>query len=329
MGTKNQHAATYNLEKYLISITINGIYVRVELGGQLGYHIDVLACSTKNMTETLRLFQQLIIPTIQGLCHGVTLTESVLRSKCVKNLTPPRYRRSQFVHLQQLKEVLLTVPAESMYEYQHTWSSVHDGNRPILPSGFDFARDLLSDEDFREVLHRRYNDLYHLANELAVPMENTPEPPPADEPDSTVEASMLGIAKGVEAVLQRLKIIQQEIKDLKQEIQGLRYYEHRLLIELHRKVNYMVNYTVQLEERKLSGYTCCVNSEEKCMLSKIKWGMTAHGAHVWRHCVEGHVSASSMGAGIPRSGRSENEGNIKGRWERLWGEGIDFLNCRF
>ncbi|KAL5987976.1 hypothetical protein ACLOJK_035738 [Asimina triloba] len=282
MGTKNQHAATYNLEKYLISITINGIYVRVELGGQLGYHIDVLACSTKNMTETLRLFQQLIIPTIQGLCHGVTLTESVLRSECVKNLTPPRYQRSQFVHLQQLKEVLLTVPAESMYEYQHTWSSVHDGNRPILPSGFDFARDLLSDEDFREVLHRRYNDLYHLANELAVPMENTPEPPPADEPDSTVEASMLGIAKGVEAVLQRLKIIQQEIKDLKQEIQGLRYYEHRLLIELHRKVNYMVNYTVQLEERKVPNmfYFVQTDNYSRKLVTNLISGMTALRLHM-------------------------------------------------
>ncbi|KAL5987979.1 hypothetical protein ACLOJK_035741 [Asimina triloba] len=298
MGSKNQHAATYNLEKYLISITINGIYVRVELGGQLGYHIDVLACSTKNMTETLRLFQQLIIPTIQGLCHGVTLTESVLRSECVKNLTPPRYRRSQFVHLQQLKEVLLTVPAESMYEYQHTWSSVHDGNRPILPSGFDFARDLLSDEDFREVLHRRYNDLYHLANELAVPMENTPEPPPADEPDSTVEASMLGIAKGVEAVLQRLKIIQQEIKDLKQEIQGLRYYEHRLLIELHRKVNYMVNYTVQLEERKVPNmfYFVQTDNYSRKLVTNLISGMTALRLHMlceFRR--EMHVVEDQMG----------------------------------
>ncbi|KAJ0046346.1 hypothetical protein Pint_03978 [Pistacia integerrima] len=58
MALKNQHGATYNLEKYLISININGIYVRVELGGQLGYYIDVLACSTKNLTETLRLIHQ-------------------------------------------------------------------------------------------------------------------------------------------------------------------------------------------------------------------------------------------------------------------------------
>ncbi|KAE8704321.1 hypothetical protein F3Y22_tig00110458pilonHSYRG00509 [Hibiscus syriacus] len=42
-----------SLEKYLIAININGIHIRVELGGQLGYYIDILACSTKNLTETL------------------------------------------------------------------------------------------------------------------------------------------------------------------------------------------------------------------------------------------------------------------------------------
>ncbi|XP_058081718.1 protein TORNADO 1 [Magnolia sinica] len=298
MGSNNQHAATYSLEKYLISITINGIYVRVELGGQLGYYIDVLACSTKNMTETLRLFQQLIIPTIQGLCHGVTLTESVLRSECIRNLTPPRFRKTQFVSLQQLKQALLTVPADSMYDYQHTWSSVSDGNRPILPSGFDFARDLLSDEDFREVLHRRYHDLYHLAAELAVPLENTHDPPAEDEPDSTVEPSVAGIAKGVEAVLQRLKIIQQEIKDLKQEIQGLRYYEHRLLIELHRKVNYMMNYSVQLEERKVPNMFYFVQTENysRKLVTNIISGMTALRLHMlceFRR--EMHVVEDQMG----------------------------------
>lgn len=94
MALKNQHGATYSLEKYLISININGIYIRIELGGQLGYYIDVLACSTKNLTETLRLIHQLIIPAIQSLCHGVTLTESVMRPECVQNLTPPQVQES-------------------------------------------------------------------------------------------------------------------------------------------------------------------------------------------------------------------------------------------
>ncbi|KAF9622851.1 hypothetical protein IFM89_034981 [Coptis chinensis] len=266
-GSKNQHVATYGLEKYLITITINGIYIRVELGGQLGHYIDVLACSTKNLTEILRLFQQLIIPTIQNLCHGVTLRESILRPECVKNLTAPRYRKTQFVPLQQLKQSVLSVPADSMYDYQHTWGPVSDGGRPILQSGFDFARDLLSDDDFREVLHRRYNDLYHLAVELAVPLENSPDGPDQltqvqDEADSAVEPTFDGIAKGVEAVLQRLKIIEQEIRDLKMEIQGLRYYEHRLLTELHYKVNYLVNFNVQIEERK-KYQTCSILSRQR------------------------------------------------------------------
>ncbi|XP_068641891.1 protein TORNADO 1 [Aristolochia californica] len=280
LGSKNQPGATYSLEKYLISININGIYIRVELGGQLGHFIDVLACSTKNQTEILRLFRQLLIPTIQGMCQGITLTESIIRPQCVQNLIPPRYRKTQFVPLQQLKEALLTVPADSMYEYQHTWSSVSDGGRSILPSGFDFARDLLSEDDFHEILHRRYNDLYHLAIELEVPLENT-QNPPEDEHDSSVDPSLSGIAKGVEAVLQRLKIIETEIKDLKQEIQGLRYYEHRLLIELHRKVNHIANFSVQLEERKVPHMFYFVRTENytRRLVTNIVSGMMALRLH--------------------------------------------------
>ncbi|XAR56764.1 hypothetical protein NMG60_11037351 [Bertholletia excelsa] len=300
MGLKNQHGATYSLEKYLISININGIHVRVELGGQLGYYIDVLACSTHNLTETLRLLHQLIIPTIHSLCHGITLTENVLRPECVRNLIPPRYRKTQSVPLQQLKEVLLSVPADSIYDYQHTWGSVSDSSKPILSPGFDFARDLLSDDDFREVLHRRYHDLYNLAVELQVPPENKP-----DEQDQSqsagadkVDPTFGGIAKGVEAVLQRLKIIEQEIRDLKQEIQGLRYYEHRLLMELHRKVNYLVNYNVQLEERKVPNMFYFVRTDNytRRLVTNLISGMTAIRLHMLcEYRQELHVVEDQMG----------------------------------
>ncbi|XP_008778807.3 protein TORNADO 1 [Phoenix dactylifera] len=284
LRSKNQLGATYSLEKNLISIIINGIHVRVELGGQLSYYIDILACSTKNVSEILRLFRQLIIPTIQNLCPAITLIESVIRPDCVKCLIPPRFRKSQSVPLQQLKQALLSMPADSMYDYQHTWSSAVDNNRLILQSGFDYARNLLSDEDFREVLHRRYYDLHHLAIELAVPFEKADEPPPVviNDPEHTVEPSLSGIAKGVEQVLQRLKIIEQEIKDLKQEIQGLRYYEHRLLIELHRKVDYLVNYNIQLEERKIPHmfYFVQVQNYSKVLVTRLFSGMRALRLHM-------------------------------------------------
>ncbi|XP_047938746.1 protein TORNADO 1 [Salvia hispanica] len=263
MELKNQYGASYTLEKYLIVININGIHVRVELQGELGYSIDVLACSTKSTTEMLRLFQQLIIPAIQNLCLGITMMEYVIRSECVKNLIPPRNRRNQFVPLQQLKRALLSVPADSIYDYHHTWDPIVDSGSQILGPGFDLARDLLSDDDFREVLHSRYHDLYNLAMELQVPEENSTEHRTAasEEIASSVDPTFVGIAKGVEAVLQRLKIIEQEIRDVKQEIQGLRYYEHRLLIELHRKVNYLVNYNTQVEERKTPNMFYFVRTE--------------------------------------------------------------------
>ncbi|GAV86849.1 hypothetical protein CFOL_v3_30275 [Cephalotus follicularis] len=302
MALNNQIGATYSLEKHLISINVNGIYIRVELGGQLGYYIDVLACSTKNLTETLRLIQQLIIPAILSICHGVTLNENIMRPECVHNLTPPRYRKTQSVSLQQLKQVLLSVPAESMYEYQHTWSPVSDYGRPVLTAGFDFARDLLSDEDFREVLHRRYHDLYNLAVELQVPPEDNPDAQDntistREDPDK-VDPTFSGIAKGVEQVLQRLKIIELEIRDLKQEIQGLRYYEHRLLIELHRKMNYLINYNVQIEERKVPNLIYFVRTENytRRLVTSIISGMTALRLHMlceFRR--EMHVVEDQMG----------------------------------
>ncbi|KAK3009958.1 hypothetical protein RJ639_012350 [Escallonia herrerae] len=304
---KHQHGATYSLEKYLISLSINGIYVRVELGGQLGYYIDILACSTKSLTETLRLFQQLILPAIQSLCQGVTLIESIVRPESVRNLLPPRYRKTQIVPLQQLKQALLSVPADSMYDYQHTWDSVSDSGRLMLRSGFDFARDLLSDDDFREVLHRRYHDLYNLAVELQVPLENNPHrldehPSTSEETNSKIEPTFAGIAQGVEAVLERLKIIEQEIRDLKQEIQGLRYYEHRLLTELHRKVNYLVNYNIQLEERKVPNmfYFVRTDNYSRRLVTTMISGMTALRLHMLcefrreMHVVEDQVGCELM-----------------------------------
>ncbi|KHM99492.1 Protein NLRC3 [Glycine soja] len=283
---KDQHGATYSLEKYLILISINGIYIRVELGGQLGYYIDVLACSTKNLTETLRVINQLIIPAIQSICHGITLTENVIRPECVRKLTPPRYRKTQFASLQQLKQALLSLPADGMYDYQHTWSPVLDSGRPILQDGFDFARDLLSDDDFREVLHRRYHDLYNLSLELQVPPENNPEGQGQSvtmiDEAAKVEPTFGGIAKGVEAVLERLKIIEQEIRDLKQEIQGLRYYEHRLLLELHRRVNHLATFNVQVEERKVPNMIYFVKTENytRRLVTTMLSGMNALRLHM-------------------------------------------------
>ncbi|KAJ4875481.1 Protein TORNADO 1 [Raphanus sativus] len=282
MELKNQHGATYSLEKYLIDITIQGINIRVELGGQLGDYIDVLACSTKSLTETLRLINQLIIPAILNSCHGVILLEHIIRPQCVQDFTPPRFRQSQFVSLQRLKEALSSVPAEVMYDYQHTWESVVDSGKTILRAGFDLARDLLSDDDFREVLQRRYHDLHTLAQELQVPTEDDPEAVPVTNELENVDPSFGGIAKGVEAVLRRLKIIEQEIRDLKQEIQGLRYYEHRLLIQLHHKVNYLVNYNVQMDERKVPNMFYFITPENygRRLITSIVPGMVSLRIHM-------------------------------------------------
>lgn len=300
MGLQNQYGASCSLEKHLISININGIYVRVELGGHFVHYIDVLACSSKSHTEMFRLFQQLIIPAIHSLCHGFTLIEHVLRSECIKNLIPPRYRKNQSIPLEHLKQALLSIPADSIYNYQHSWDSVKDSGSLILEHGFDFARDLLSDDDFREVLHCRYHDLHNLATELQVPQDNKAEED-SEEITSSVEPSFAGIAKGVEAVLQRLQIIEQDIRDIKQELQGLRYYEHRLLIELHRKVNYLVNYNIQIDERKVPNMFYFVETQNysRRLITRVISGMNALRLHMLcEYRGEMHVVEDQMGCEI-------------------------------
>ncbi|KAK1317113.1 Protein TORNADO 1 [Acorus calamus] len=256
----------------------------VELGSQPGHSIDILACSTKNISEILKLFKHLIIPTIQGLCHGITLKETIIRSECVKELTPARYRKAQSVPVQQLKQALLSVPADSMYDYQHAWNSASEKGKVVLQPGFEFARNLLSDDEFREVLHRRCYDLYHLATELEIPFENTQHPPPLaeNETDRRVESSLTGIAQGVESILQRLRIIEREIKDLKLEIQGLRYYEHTLLAQLHRKLDYLLNFNIQVEERKVPNmfYFVQVGNQSKRLVTRLISGMTMLRLHM-------------------------------------------------
>lgn len=288
----NQQDLPYRLEKHLIYVIINGIHIRIEMGGQPHYYVDILACSCKNITEIIRLFHQLIIPSIQSLCSpNITFSENIIRPDSVKNLIPHRFRKTQHIPLQYIKEILLSLPAEGMYDCQHTWASVEDHNRVIiLNSVSDYTRDLLSDDEFRDVLQVRYNDLHHLAVELEMvttPLEKgessaLPDVDAVDSPQEAVEPSISGIAKGVETVLQRLKLIEQEIKDLKQEIQGLRFYEHRLLIELHRKVEYVVNYNIQLEERKVPQmfYFVQLHSSNRQLVTRLLPGMTTLKLHM-------------------------------------------------
>ncbi|KAK4362479.1 hypothetical protein RND71_017720 [Anisodus tanguticus] len=251
-------------------------YVCLELGGQLGYYVDVLACSTKHLTETLRLFQQLIIPAIQSLCHGVTLTENIIR------------------------------PEYNMYDYQHTSDLVADSGRTIIGAGFDYARDLLSDDDFREVLQRRYHDLHNLAGELQIPLDNSQDgenhaSTTSEETEGNIEPTFSGIAKGVEEVLQRLTIIQKELRDIKHEIQGLSYYEYRLLMELNRKVNYLVNYNVQVEERKVPNMFYFVRTENysRRLITTMISGINALRLHMLcEYREEMHVVEDQIGCEV-------------------------------
>ncbi|XP_044382955.1 protein TORNADO 1 isoform X3 [Triticum aestivum] len=273
--------AVYNLEKNLIYTVINGVHVKMELGMKFGSSIDVLACSNRNITDMVRLLHKFVIPAILNLSPNMTFKESILRPDCVKYLIPRRFRATQQLPLKKLKQILLSLPAESIYDYQHTWSAVESNKRLILRSGSDHARDLLSDDDFHEVLHRRYYDLQFLATELAVTPDNLQQPETIPEAD-VVDPSILGIARGVEMVLQRLKIIEQGIRDLKEEIASLRYYEYHLVTELHRKMDYVMNYSIQLEDRKVPQmfYLVSLDNRSRKLVTRILPGMQSLRVHM-------------------------------------------------
>nr|GEV45617.1 protein TORNADO 1 [Tanacetum cinerariifolium] len=78
---------------------------------------------------------------------------------------------------------------------QHTWTPVSDSSRLVLNAGFDFARELLSDDDFKEVLNGRNHDLYNLTLELQVPLENATM---QENETNIVDPSLTRIAKGIE-----------------------------------------------------------------------------------------------------------------------------------
>ncbi|KAM3260315.1 hypothetical protein ACQJBY_051525 [Aegilops geniculata] len=273
--------AVYNLEKNLIYTVINGVHVKVELGMKFGSSIDVLACSGRNITDMARLLHKFVIPAILNLSPNMTFKESILRPDCVKYLIPRRFRATQQLPLKKIKQILLSLPAESIYDYQHTWSAVESNRRLILRSGSDHARDLLSDDDFHEVLHRRYYDLQFLATELAVTPDNLQQPETIPEAD-VVDPSILGIARGVEMVLQRLKIIEQGIRDLKEEIASLRYYEYHLVTELHRKMDYVMNYSIQLEDRKVPQmfYLVSLDNRSRKLVTRVLPGMRSLRVHM-------------------------------------------------
>ncbi|XP_044984822.1 protein TORNADO 1 [Hordeum vulgare subsp. vulgare] len=276
-----QQEAVYNLEKNLIYTVINGVHVKVELGMRFGSSIDVLACSGRNITDMVRLLHKFVIPTILNLSPNMTFKENILRPDCVKYLIPRRFRATQQLPLKKIKQILLSLPAESIYDYQHTWNAVESNRRLILRSGSDHARDLLSDDDFHEVLHRRYYDLQFLATELAVTPDNLQQPETIPEA-GVVDPSILGIARGVEMVLQRLKIIEQGIRDLKEEIASLRYYEYHLVTELHRKMDYVMNYSIQLEDRKVPQmfYLVSLDNRSRKLVTRILPGMRSLRVHM-------------------------------------------------
>lgn len=73
----------------------------------------------------------------------------------------------------------------------------------MVKVGFDFARDLLLGNDFKEALHCRYHELYDLAIELHGPTEDNSNGPIHDETEK-IDLSFSEIAIGVKRIFRDL-----------------------------------------------------------------------------------------------------------------------------
>jgi hypothetical protein len=104
-------------------------------------------------------------------------------------------------------------------------------------------------------------------------------------------------------VLQRLRRVEQGIRDLKEEIASLRYYEYHLVSELHRKMDYLMNYNIQLEERKVPQlfYFVSLDNRSKHLVTRILPGMRSLRVHMlceFRR--EMHVVEDQVGCDLVR-----------------------------
>ncbi|KAL3689582.1 hypothetical protein R1sor_015891 [Riccia sorocarpa] len=153
----------------LMTLTVAGHEIHIENDRMVnGDHIDILARSYNSHNDAMLYVLQNVVEVIQRFCAspkgcpGIALSVSVMRSDCVKNLTPSFQRDEKVVvEIESLisewkAEVIRKVLSEdysdttdSWGEYIHTWPAVDTAGLPMLA---ERARDLLMGTHMREVV---------------------------------------------------------------------------------------------------------------------------------------------------------------------------------
>ncbi|KAL3689581.1 hypothetical protein R1sor_015890 [Riccia sorocarpa] len=153
----------------LMTLTIAGHQIHVENDRMVnGDHIDILARSYSSHEDAMQYILQHVVEVIQRFCASpkgcpwTALSLSVLRSDCVKNLTPSfQWDEKVAIEIESLisewkAEVMQKVLSEDYSdtahnwgEYIHTWPAVDTAGLPMLA---ERARDLLLGTHISEVV---------------------------------------------------------------------------------------------------------------------------------------------------------------------------------
>ncbi|KAG6542278.1 hypothetical protein Mapa_016307 [Marchantia paleacea] len=158
---KHETGFNYNCNYNIISILHDCHHVLVENSAD-GSYLDVMVKSAKSKELVWKFVKQHILGKLFEFCAsaegspGVSLVRDILRTECVKQLTPCAQRKDQTVSREHLKDKLkqsIKLAGEDMASiprnlYHHVWD---EKSGTPLKSEHEAAMDLLSPEDIVEV----------------------------------------------------------------------------------------------------------------------------------------------------------------------------------
>ncbi|KAL3692505.1 hypothetical protein R1sor_006156 [Riccia sorocarpa] len=169
---------TYICQRDVIRFDWNGYFVIIENDGVAGEHVDILVRFSKSkprqaalsfvkeqILEKFRLF----CASLEG-CRGVTLATAIIRTDCVRTLTPQKYREDQVIREGLLKENLRDAVLEKSRQAEVAWSTADESVESLLDYEHIWppvlctcllkcsqrAVELLEEKDVQEILEPLY-----------------------------------------------------------------------------------------------------------------------------------------------------------------------------
>ncbi|CAM6079253.1 unnamed protein product [Sphagnum tenellum] len=176
-------SADFKLDKGLITLNFQGMDVFVESSGDVGYYIDVLVRSSWNHDETLEIVEKDIVRVIHETthkCRGVWLVQSILRPQCVQELTLLKYRKSQVVAIETLKQELFMRGCDGAMMHCYTWKHVVEQGTngqeiTVLATTHDPIVKLLGKKETTDFMEWRRSQLEEVSSMFKLVEESTNE----------------------------------------------------------------------------------------------------------------------------------------------------------